>query len=67
MSIIAFVYDQLSRAGVTRPREVRCGIFFKEDNENNVESTSRCGKVLMTLEALLINELNPKINTKDES
>ena len=41
-------------------------VSLKEDNVAILASTSRGDKYLMTLEALFIQEIKPKLNTKDE-
>ena len=58
--------DHVSKSGVTRPHMEQCGVSLKEDNVTILASTSRGDKYLMTLEALFIQEIKPKLNTKDE-
>ena len=44
----------------------QCGISLKEENVTILSSTSKVDTYLMTLEALFIQEIIPKLNTEDE-
>ena len=44
----------------------QCGVSLKKENDTMLASTSRGNTYLMTLEAFFIQEIKPKLNTKDE-
>ena len=44
----------------------RCNVELEVSDVEIIASTHRSVKYLMTLDALLINEIKPSLNTKDE-
>ena len=58
--------EHLSPSKAVKKHMIECGSEITVDNVEILKTTSKGEDYLLTLEALFITELKPKINTKDE-
>ena len=58
--------EHIERKGPMRTHLKRCGSKLTEDDVDILASSARSEGHLLTLEALFIKELRPRINTKEE-
>ena len=60
------IREHTKNPGPVKTHLRNCNTSITEEHIDILESTSRGEGYLLTLEALFIQELEPKINTKDE-